>query len=220
MELYDPAEAGFGHARALVLELASKSAPYEKLTFTYGETAPSGDATEWIPDGKFFFDRSPEPLRTILELNHGEEAPTVVSQEVTLASDSEPQNWGFKGHNWTVHDWHLLPGSNELTGERGRVQFTAGMTPDEASMPTYPDLGDLEFEEFEMRVLAINWRHAFIPFLAGEADINDASQFSPKDFGSFDLSFEEQYTFIPEAAASNYMTAMLVVSAMLMTSMF
>ena len=169
MELADPpAGEAFGHARSLVLELATKSAPYEKLTFTYNEsmnTPAEGGAPTATVDGKFFMDRSDEPLRTILELNHGETAPTVVSQEVTLASDSEPQNWGFIAHDWTHQDWHLLPGSNEVTGERGRVQFTAGMTPDEASAPTYPDLGDFDFEEFDIRILVINWNHAGIPLL-------------------------------------------------------
>ena len=224
MELSDPPEGDqFDHTRSLILELASKSAPYEKLTFTYGETHHAGDATTdstFTVDGKFFLDRSPDPLPTILDLAHGEDSPTVTSQEVTLASESEPQNWGFKGHNWTVQDWHLLPGSNEVTGERGRVQFTAGMSPDEASMPTYPDLGDWEFEEFEMRVLVVNWHHAFLPFFLGEADLGDGKQFSHKDFGTFDLSFEDEFTFIPESAVNNFMTAMLVVSATIMTTMF
>ena len=159
-------------------------------------------------------------MPTILDLAHGQDSPTVTSQEVTLTSGGDPQNWGFKGHDWTLQDWHLLPGSNEVTGERGRVQFTAGMSPDEASMPVYPDLGDWSLEEFEMRVLVVNWHHAFLPFLVGEADLNDGKQYAYRDFGSFDLSFEDEYTFIPESAVSNFATAMLVVSAALMTSMF
>lgn len=88
MELTNPPDDALGEARSLVLELASKSQPYEKLTFTYGETMPSGDETLVKVDGKFFLDRSPEPLATIFELTPGLESPTVVSQEVTLASES------------------------------------------------------------------------------------------------------------------------------------
>lgn len=47
------------------------------------------------------------------------------------------------------------------------------MVPEDDSSPTYPDLGVYDEEEFEMRVLVINWNKAFLPFIAGEANIDD-----------------------------------------------
>ena len=47
------------------------------------------------------------------------------------------------------------------------------MVPEDDSYPTYPDLGEYDEEEFEMRVLVINWNKAFLPFIANEANIDD-----------------------------------------------
>ena len=76
-----------------------------------------------------------------------------------------------------------------------------------------------EEQEFEMRVLVINWHEAFLPYIAGEADLNNPKQFSWKDFGSVFLSFTDEYAYVPDSAMTilggNFMAAMLVVSATL-----
>ena len=76
MELSDPPTVNDSdHERGLILELASKSAPYERLTFTYGESKiKGGSITNTMTHhfyGTFYLDRSSKPLPTIFDLPHG-----------------------------------------------------------------------------------------------------------------------------------------------------